>query len=127
MAKKFSIVFMMLALGLFVVPKQMLFGQTAGMSCCQPSKQKKDDCCKTNSKDKPCHDSKDSNNSEKGCGDKCTSCTTCHYAAVVFILKTEERKQDTKIHFTEKQEAFTYITPEISDIFANIWQPPKIG
>ena len=113
---------MIFALGCFIIPKQMLFAQNTEMSCCKSSTEKKDCCKKDKKEEKPCHDSQKSNS----CGDNCTSCGTCHFVAAFFYAKnTETFSFSPKIQITK--EKFTYVTPEISDIFTKIWQPPKIG
>ena len=122
MAKRLKILLMIFALGSFILPGQISFAQSSEMSCCKSSDQSNDCCKKTQKEEKPCHDSSQQNS----CGDQCTACASCHFAAAFFYPVSHE----TLISYSKIQvqkETFTYVTPEISDIFSKIWQPPKIG
>ena len=122
MAKKFRIMLMIFALGLFVIPKQMLFAQNTEMSCCTGKSSK--DCCDSQQKkdDKPCHDSGKKDQKCNGC----TSCSSCHFVILLFS-RPAELSYIKPVKILTQKEKFTYITPEISDISGKIWQPPKIG
>ena len=123
MANKLKIFFLIFALGMFVIPKQILFAQNSAMSCCIENSIK--DCCEThkkNTNEKPCHDSDKKGHNCTGC----TTCTSCHFVAFLFSLPAEYLyKKPLAITFI--REPFAYFTPEISVISGKIWQPPKIG
>jgi hypothetical protein len=123
MAKQVQIWLLVLCLGLFIVPKQY-FLPTAGLnSCCSVSVSKKDKCKTEHEKD-DCH--KDHNN-KNHCTGNCNNCDICHFAMTVFHLPKLNDTPSESFDLQVKKERFSYITPEISDIFSKIWQPPKIG
>ena len=122
MAKKFQIFLMILALGFFVIPKQVFFAQTTQMSCCT-SKSEKDCCTKDTKKEqeKPCHDS------EKNSCNDCTTCHSCHAGCIVFGVDNAANQAEISPSIFSKKEKFNYCTPEIQETVSKIWQPPKIG
>ncbi len=122
MAKRFQIFLMILALGFFVIPKQVFFAQTTEMSCCTNTSEK--DCCNKDTKKdqkKPCHDSK-----KNSCND-CTTCHSCHASFIAFGLNGTTNQSEASTFAFSKKENFNYRAPEIQEAVTKIWQPPKIG
>ncbi len=114
---------MIFALGVLVIPKQILFGQNSEMSCCVSSSEKTDDCCgKSKGHEMPSDKSKGDNH----CDDDCNACRTCH-TFVVFYPTVPEKVSYTLNKIQVTKENFNYVIPEFSDIYSKIWQPPKIG
>ncbi|MCC2590537.1 hypothetical protein [Chryseobacterium sp. MFBS3-17] len=111
---------MIFALGLFVVPKQIFFAQSAQMSCCQTEKTETSGC-HSDQQEQSCHDTQDQN-----CTTNCTSCGACHFT-VAYFYGHPTTHINSEIRNISSAAEFTYITPDISDILSKIWQPPKIG
>ena len=61
MAKHLKIIVMIFALGMFIVPNQMLFAQNTETACCTTEKSDKD-CCSSSKKSSPCHDTSKNHN-----------------------------------------------------------------
>lgn len=110
---------MLFCLGIFILPKQIISAQNAEMACDISSM--KDDCCKDKSTQN--HHQKDKND---GCGDDCYSCVTCHTFAVFSYPNLKEISENMG-KIPVKKEKFTYVTPDFSEVYSKIWQPPKIG
>lgn len=122
MAKRFHILILMLCLGIFVIPKQIVGAQTPEISCCEKESSQKD-CCKTEKEPKkPCHE-----NEKKSCEGNCTNCHSCTVSFVFFGIPPAVKKTILLSFYSRKKEKFTYLTPEFSTSDAAIWQPPKIG
>ena len=66
MAKHLKIIVMIFALGMFIVPNQMLFAQNTETACCTKEKSEKD-CCSSSKKSSPCHDTSKKSQSCKFC------------------------------------------------------------
>lgn len=108
---------MILSLGIFILPKQMISAQQTEMSCCK-KESKKEDCCKD-------HHQK-SDNKSHGCDDGCcSSCNTCTTFVFNPVLIEEAIISSNKV--VDKTSAFRYQEPFISLSLKEIWQPPKIG
>ncbi|MBF6609678.1 MAG: hypothetical protein ITF99_00835 [Chryseobacterium sp.] len=122
MAKKLSIFLLILALGLFITPKQMLFAQAESICCIADSDSK--DCCQSpqETQEKPCHDSGSKEHSCEGC----LTCTACHLHIAFFSVPISGFSTDILRVLPVEKKAFTYITPEILDVNSKIWHPPKI-
>ncbi len=122
MKEKFRILLLIICMGLFVFPVQNFSAKNSEMTCCSVGDKK--DCCNSSKKEKddaPCHDSSKDN----GCKD-CKSCQTCQTCTVlVNFISSISIELVKKVEI--KTQNFTYISPEISDVTAKIWQPPKIG
>ena len=124
MSKTLKIFLIVLGLGIFTLPKQMLYAQSK-MECCD-KKAPKDDCCKKE-KTTSCHSENSKNNSEKNnCGDDCTQCHSCTVHFVLNYLSSETKNFSTP-HFFAQKLIFEYKNSYFSSNFENIWQPPKIG
>lgn len=124
MSKTLKIFLIVLGLGIFTLPKQMLYAKSK-IECCD-QKAKKDDCCKTE-KTSSCHSENPKNNSEKNnCGDDCTQCHSCTVHFVLNYLSPEAKTFSTSRFFAQNL-TFEYKNSYFSSNFENIWQPPKIG
>lgn len=123
MARQLHIGFLILCLGLFIVPKQYFLAQNSSDSCCVVSVTKKDHC-KAEHKKNSC--SKE-NQHKNHCTGNCNNCDICHFSIAVFQVPMEPKIPEITTDLQIKKEQFTYITPEISSIYSKIWQPPKIG
>ena len=124
MSGTLKIFFIVLGLGIFILPKQMIYAQTT-FECCD-QKSIKEDCCKTE-KTKSCHSDLSKNKSEKdNCGDDCTNCHSCTVHFVMNYL-TPEFNSTLKRHFFIQDLNFEYGNSYFSSDIQNIWQPPKIG
>ncbi len=124
MSKTLKIFLIVLGLGIFTLPKQMIYAQSE-MECCD-LKSTKDDCGKKE-KTPSCHSENSKNKSEKSnCGDDCNKCQSC---TVQFVLNyiTAESKTSSNQHFHAQKLIFEYKNSYFSSNFHNIWQPPKIG
>ncbi|MBW8362410.1 MAG: hypothetical protein K0M56_09530 [Kaistella sp.] len=122
MAKKFQILLLMLCLGIFILPKQIVDAQTPEISCCEKESSQKD-CCKTEKEPKkPCHE-----NEENSCEGNCTKCHTCTISFVFFGITSGGKTTQLLNFISLKKEKYTYLTPEFSTSDSKIWQPPKIG
>lgn len=122
MAKSLKIVLMVFALGIFIIPKQMLFAQKTELSCCSKTSSEKNCCKKEHSK--PCHDSKSKGNS---CEGNCEKCTSCSFAPVFITSEFKNNfTEDCQNIISNKVENF-YLTPHFSKLSKAIWQPPKIS
>lgn len=122
MKKRLQILLMIFALGIFVMPKQMLLAQfeASAMACCSTSNSD-DNCHHTSEQENPCKDSK------QPCSTNCcTTCSSCAYgftplAKPQFFLILEA------LIAIEKKSEFNYETPHFSTYLKDIWQPPKIA
>ena len=124
MSKTFKIFFIVLGLSIFILPKQLVFAQSAVESCDQMSTKK--NCCKTE-KTESCHSENSNNKSENNsCGDDCTQCHSC---TVHFVLNylSPEISQTSAQHLFVKALNFNYGISYFSSNIQNIWQPPKLG
>lgn len=124
MSKTLRIFLIVLGLGIFILPKQMLSAQKK-IECCE-QKSAKENCCK---KEKPtsCHSEDSQNSSEKkGCGDDCTQFHSCSVHSVMNYL-SPDTKTFLHHHFLSQKLAFEYKSSYFSSNFNKIWQPPKIG
>lgn len=120
MFKSLKICLIILGLGVFVLPKQILYAQKTEQCCEQ--KTNKDDCCKTEDS-KPCHPEE---SEKKDCKKDCSNCHSCSVSFVLNYISPEIYSPSQKHFFSEKNN-FNY---EIAFFFSNIhniWQPPKIG
>lgn len=124
MSKSLKIFLIILGLGIFTLPKQMLVAQNKTECCDQKSSV--DDCCKKE-KTTSCHSENSKTNSEKNsCGDDCTQCHSCSVHFVITFLSAEF-KNFPKTNFFSQKLNFGYKNSYFSFNFINIWQPPKIG
>jgi hypothetical protein len=124
MSRAFKILFIILGLGVFILPKQTIYAQSSTVCCDQKST--KEDCCKTE-KTTSCHSEDSKNKSDKNnCGDHCKQCHSC---TVHFVLNyiSPESQTIVKHHSFSQKLSFDYENSYFSSNFQNIWQPPKIG
>lgn len=122
MAKRLKIALMIFALGIFIVPKQMIFAQETEMSCCNKTSSKKECCQKENSK--PCHDSKNQKNS---CEGNCAKCASCSFTTVFIATEFKNISVEGSENFISNKVENFYLTPYFSKLYSAIWQPPKIS
>jgi hypothetical protein len=124
MLRTLKIFFIVLGLGIFILPKQMIYAQSF-TECCKQNSPKKE-CCKKE-KTSSCHSTSSKNKSEKNnCGDDCNKCHSCTVHFVMNYL-TPEFNSVLKPHFSDKKSILDYSNPYYSFSLQNIWQPPKIG
>lgn len=122
MKRKFQFLLMILCLGIFIMPKQIIFAQSKTMECCQ----------KKNDSSKSCHKQKGNCNSQhnkKGndcSGNCCTSCGICS-AFQISIMKSENFISLKKQNLIFKTQNFSYSEPFFNFYLKEIWQPPKIS
>ncbi len=121
MAGKLHILIVFFCLGIFIVPKQNLFAQLLQQDCCSVSSS--GDCCPSPENDsKPCHGGE-----KKSCGGDCTSCKSCSTTTVFASIAPDLKVTDNAVAAADSSKGFCYLSPELSDSAAKIWQPPKIG
>ena len=123
MSRSLKILLIVLGLGVFVFPKQIVFSQNKVESCTENTL---NECCKKE-KNASCHSENTKNNSDKNnCGDDCTQCHSCSVYSVMTYLSPESKTFFTE-HFFIQKRSFEYGNSYFSFDFQNIWQPPKIG
>lgn len=118
MIKNVKVFFVILCLGIFLIPKN--FYAEATEACCSSELITAADCCSDTH-----GSSKNSEGKNDHCSDSCNACGTCH-SFTVFAFFITEQDEEAPIFFVAKDH-FNYVTPEISDTYTKIWQPPKIG
>ncbi len=121
MAKKLNIFLLILALGLLITPKQMVFAQSESVCCTTDSGS--EDCCHPTQEiqEKPCHDSGSKEHSCEGC----LTCTACHLHIALFSVPLSGYQTNNSKILPSEKKAFTHSTPDILDANSNIWHPPK--
>lgn len=120
MLKSLKIFLIVLGLGIFIFPKQMIFSQNK-MEC-SDHKTSDNKCCESS-----CHPEKSKTNSQKNnCGDDCNDCKSCSFHMVNNFV-SPETKFKINSHFFANTLQFNYGDSYFSSAFQNIWQPPKIG
>jgi hypothetical protein len=124
MAKQLQIWVLVCCLGIFIVPKQYFLAQSSISSCCSISLGKKEKHCNQEHQKKDCH--KEGKN-KNHCTGNCNNCDVCHFSIAVFRMPAMHELPSILVENPNKKEQFDYITPEFSDIFSKIWQPPKIA
>ncbi|QDP85151.1 hypothetical protein FNJ88_06075 [Chryseobacterium sp. SNU WT5] len=124
MLKTLKIFLIVLGLGIFILPKQMIFAQS--VIECGDKMTNTENCCKTE-KTESCHtDNSDRKSEKSNCEDDCTQ---CHFCTVNFVLNflLPEINENSPDHLFTKTLNFNYGISYFSSSFENIWQPPKIG
>lgn len=123
MFRTLKIFLIVLGLGIFILPKQMIFAQQTEQ-CCEP-KTTETDCCKTDKKTDR-HSEKSHGDSKKNdCSNDCTNCNSCSQHLVFNFLSPDFFNEAT--HQTvQKKLSFTYKISFYSSKIHHIWQPPKI-
>lgn len=124
MSRTLKLFLLVLGLGIFTLPKQMVFAQN--MTECCDQKATSENCCASKSTDS-CHsETSDKNSQKENCGDDCTNCHSCTVHFAVNYISPElsaglnQHKFATELNFGE---GISFISSSIQ----NIWQPPKIG
>ena len=92
MAKHLKIIVMIFALGMLIVPNQMLFAQNTETACCTTEKSEKD-CCSSSRKSSPCHDT---SKKSQSCNSNCAKCTSCSLSVVFLGEETDKSLGDRK-------------------------------
>ena len=124
MKKRFQVLLMILALGVFITPKQILLAQTTQMSCCKSENRDNNRC---HNKDQKQEDCSKNQSHHKGCsGNCCTNCGSCN-TFVYTVLKPDHQLPLLKQFIQNNHKGFRYSDPFISTSLQEIWQPPKIG
>lgn len=124
MSRTLKIFLIVLGLGVFILPKQLVFAKS--MTECSDHKTKDAECCKIKSADS-CHGEKSQKHSDKeNCGDDCTNCHSCTvHCTTNFISPGFDLLINQPIF--AYQLNFDYGISYFSSSIQNIWQPPKIG
>ena len=123
MAKHLKIIVMIFALGMFIVPNQMLFAQNTETTCCAKEKAEKD-CCSSSKKSNPCHDT---SKKSQSCNNNCTKCNSCSLNIVFIGEETDKSIGELSPHTISNKVENFYLDPYFSQLSIAIWQPPKIG
>lgn len=114
--KKLQVFLMILFLGIFILPKQMISAQQTEMSCCK-KESKKEDCCKD-------HHQK-SGNKHQSCDDGCcATCNTCTFVYNPVLNKDEIFVLSKKI--LERSSIFSYQEPFISSSLKKFGNRPRL-
>lgn len=124
MSRTLKIFFIVLGLGIFILPKQVVFAQ-GSIECCD-QKNIIEECCDLNQSES-CHTE---NSAEQSTNDNCgDDCNTCHSCTVHFVVNflSPELNSNLHPHFFIKNFNFKYGNSYFSSTIENIWQPPKIG
>ena len=122
MLRKLKILFIVLGLGIFILPKQMVFAQSPTECCDQKAT---DDCC-SKEVDTSCHSENQRETSEKDCGEDCGQCNSCTVHFAMDYLSPVLYNSEVQ-HLFSSDPDFNYGIDFFSSTFQNIWQPPKIG
>ncbi|MDH6251840.1 hypothetical protein M2347_001567 [Chryseobacterium sp. H1D6B] len=121
MVKLFQILTIIFCLGIFLIPKDNFYAQSAQEKCCKADS--KMDCCKKHqSSSKSSHDEK----TKSSCNDDCCSfCAVCYsFIETPFFKSTT---WELSYYKANKNLQFQYSDPYISDSLKEIWQPPKLA
>ena len=118
MLKTLKIFLMVLGLGIFILPKQMIFAQNK-MECSDHQTSKKE-CCESS-----CHPEKSDKSEKNNCGNDCSSCNTCSVNFVLNYISPEIYSPLNKNLFA-KSNRFNYKISFFPSTIQNIWQPPKL-
>ncbi|MDO5615134.1 MAG: hypothetical protein Q4G16_03015 [Cruoricaptor ignavus] len=122
MKSKFYILMMFVALGIFLIPKQILFAQTNDMDCCNKTETSTKCHSETENKEKD-----DCSDSQNPCTSKCcVDCATCSIFSIL-LMKPENANPFLGYQDISKKVLFSYSTPYLSYGLRDIWQPPKIS
>lgn len=124
MFKSLKILLIVLGLGIFILPKQMLFAQQTEICCDQQNTA--ENCC-DNPGQENCHSTDSNKNSkENNCADDCSNCHSCathfYFNAIspdYFEVERNEMQQISRL--------FCYGISFFDSELQNIWQPPKIA
>lgn len=120
MIKTLKVFLLVFSLGIFLIPQNSYFEKDMD-SCCSTEASLVHDCSNDQHED-----SKKGNSNEENCGDHCKFCGTCHPFAALYFFQSPEFTDDFP-RMQHRKAKFTYITPEFSNIYSKVWQPPKIG
>ncbi|WP_226063495.1 hypothetical protein [Kaistella polysaccharea] len=123
MLKTLKILFIVLGLGIFTLPTQMVFAQSPVEHCEQKADSK--DCC-SSKKPSNCHSKTTKDPKKEDCGNDCNDCKSCTVNFVMNFLSPEFKNSTEKNLFVPKSN-FDYSTSYFSSAIQNIWQPPKIS
>ena len=119
MLRTLKILFIVLGLGIFILPKQLVFAQNT-IECCE-QESTESDCCNTETP-MSCHPE----NSKDDCADDCSNCHSCTVHFVINFLSPETNDSANQQVFA-LQLNFDYGISYFSSTIQNIWQPPKIS
>lgn len=123
MLRSIKVLVLVFVLGVFALPKQLVFAQTTIEKCCK--EESSTGCCEQPKKD-DCHtESSNKSSQHEDCGNDCSNCKTC---SVNIMLLSAVPPADfqilAKLHTT--REDFSYKSPFFTTQIQNIWQPPKL-
>lgn len=122
MLRSLKIFLIILGLGVFTLPKQLVFAQKVE-NCSEKSEKK--DCCKKESS-KSCHSDDPSKNTDSDCGNDCSKCHTCSVNIFLNYISPDNSASLQKPVFAENLR-FSYKISFFFSSIQNIWQPPKLG
>lgn len=122
MLRSLKIFLMILGLGSFIFPQQMLAVQTPQECCIESSTACTDH---STNEEEGCHSGKTSD-SENDCKSGCDACYACMAQYIPVILSTTFDNPQAVFYYGDKS-TFKYSVSYFSNSIQNIWQPPKIG
>lgn len=124
MFKRLKIFLIILGLGVFILPKQLVSAQGIEQACSHQSSKK--ECCKSQ-EDSTCHSKDSKENSDKNkCGDDCNTCNSCTIHCFTNFISSE-LPSILPQHFFVKKLNFDHEIPYFTSNIQNIWQPPKLS
>ncbi len=122
MSRFLKLFLMILALGIFILPRQVVMAQPAATACTQQMSD--DGCCNTDTQS-VCHT--DSQDSKKDtCGDHCSDCGYCPTICFFTYLAPSQSSAQNET-FALRALNFGYRRSFITSPDHPIWQPPKIA
>lgn len=120
MVGKLHTILLILCMGIFIMPKQLLSTPSNTMECCE----------KRDSSVQSCHKEKDktpAHSHEAGCtGSCCAACGVCS-VTVSPALAADLFQPPVNKKFTAEAAKTPYTSPFFSFYLKEIWQPPKIS
>lgn len=124
MLKSLKIFLIILGLGVFTLPGQMLSAQDIEQCCDKPAAT--ENCCTTETTD-ACHsENSDKNSQQNNCGNDCAKCHNC-VISLVLNFHAAENKLDAAPALIGSAKIYSHKLPFFSSLFQNIWQPPKLA
>lgn len=122
MSRFLKLFLMILALGIFMLPRQVVLAQPAATGCTQQMSD--EDCCTTDT-ESVCHT--DSSGSKKDtCGDHCSDCGYCPTICFFTYLAPSQSPAENET-FALRALNFGYKRSFVTSADHAIWQPPKIA
>lgn len=123
MLKTFKIMWMILALGIFLLPKSIA-AMTPESHRCASSVQTENCCSKSEKKD--CHTDSSEKSPMTDCDGSCSDCGACT-GTTLFTPLTPQIELSREEHRFAHTVNFGYKPSFFSSAICAIWQPPKIA